>query len=392
VIDSHHAGLAATVFPASDAEHRLRGRAHRAADGAPFDDHGDAAGDPVVHRGLQLRRGRGSDVLTEYDGDLSGTPVPPLDGVVSPSRLEAWAACPHAYFGRYLLDVDPVEEPDDQIRITARDRGTAHHAALDLFHRAVVDGSLPQPDAAGWHEVHRRALVEFFDEVCERTERRGRTGRAAFWADERSLMLDDLLTWLARDSALVVERGSVVLASELRFGLEDDVSIALPDGRPIRLRGSIDRVDRTRDGRLVVTDHKSGGAEKYRDMSPADPTVNGTLFQLPSYAAAARARFGEPTTPVLAEYGLLRKGGYARPGFDVTPEVDALVSASLARIVSGIETGWFPHVPDPPGRYFVNCLYCEPDGLGTVERWSDWERKRHDPRLAAWFGDDEVAT
>jgi ATP-dependent helicase/nuclease subunit B len=391
VIDSHHAGLATTVFPASDAEHRLRGRAHRVAGGAPVDDHGDAD-DPVVRRGLRLLRGRRSDGLTEYDGDLSGTPVPRLDGVVSPSRLEAWAACPHAYFGRYLLDVDPVEEPDDQIRITARDRGTAHHAALDLFHRAVVDGSLPQPDATGWQDIHRRALVEFFDEVCERTERRGRTGRAAFWADERNLMLDDLLTWLAHDSALVVERGSVVLASELRFGLEDDVSIALPDGRPIRLRGSIDRVDRTRDGRLVVTDHKSGGAGKYRDMSPVDPTVNGTLFQLPSYAAAARARFGDPTTPVLAEYGLLRKGGYARPGFDVTPDVDALVSASLARIVSGIETGWFPHVPDPPGRYFVNCLYCEPDGLGTVDRWSEWERKRNDPRLAAWFGDDEVTT
>jgi hypothetical protein len=93
---------------------------------------------------------------------------------------------------------------------------------------------------------------------------------------------------------------------------------------------------------------------------------------------------------VLAEYGLLRKGGYARPGFEITADVEARVSASLERVVSGIEAGWFPHVPDPPGRYFVSCPYCEPDGLGTVDRWSDWERKRHDPRLAAWFGDPEV--
>jgi ATP-dependent helicase/nuclease subunit B len=384
VVDSHHAGLASTVFPASEVEHRLRGRLVGLGPAAATDDDG------VVRRGLQLLRARRSDVLSRYDGDLSGAPVPRLDDVVSPSRLEAWSACPHAYFAHYLLDVEPVEEPGDEIRITARDRGTAHHAALDLFHRAVVDGSLPQPGRAGWTDVHRRALVGFFDEVCERTERRGRTGRTAFWADERNLMLDDLLAWLDHDSELAVERGSEVLASELRFGVEDDVSIALPDGRRIRLRGSIDRVDRTRDGGLVVTDHKSGGAQKFKDMSPADPTANGTLFQLPSYAAAARARFGEPTTPVLAEYGLLRKGGYARPGFEITPDVEARVSTSLERVVSGIEGGWFPHVPDPPGRYFVSCLYCEPDGLGTVERWSDWERKRHDPRLATWFGDSEV--
>ena len=56
---------------------------------------------------------------------------------------------PHAYFDHYLLDVEPVEEPGDEISITAHDRGTAHHTALDLFHRAVVDGALPNPDRTG---------------------------------------------------------------------------------------------------------------------------------------------------------------------------------------------------------------------------------------------------
>jgi ATP-dependent helicase/nuclease subunit B len=203
-------------------------------------------------------------------------------------------------------------------------------------------------------------------------------------------MLDDLLTWLRHDSELVVARGSVVVASEMRFGADDDVSIALPDGRPIRLRGTIDRVDRTGDGRLVVTDHKSGGKDKFKDLSVDDPTIGGTLFQLPSYAAAARARFGEPDTPVQAEYGLLRKGQYARPGYLMTPAVDALVSESLARVVAGIETGFFPNRPERPGwRFFVGCHYCEPDGLGTAERWAEWDRKQHDSRLAAWFGVEE---
>ena len=411
VVASHHAGISSAMFPASATEHRLRNYSHHVRAGHPLDDDATetsrpgtsrpgtsdpgtsraSAADVVLQRGLRLTGARRSEPLTDYDGDLSTIEVPRLDDAVSPSRLESWTACPHAYFDQYLLDVEPVEEPGNEISITARDRGTAHHGALDLFHQAVVDGALPQPGPAGWGDDHREALTVFFDQVCERTERRGRTGRPAFWADERARMLDDLLTWQRHDSELVVRRGSVVLASEMRFGADDDVSIGLPGGRRIRLRGSIDRVDRARDGRLVVTDHKSGGKDKFKDMSPEDPTVGGTLFQLPSYAAAARARFAEPHTPVLAEYGLLRKGDYARPGFLMSPEVDARVSESLARVVAGIEIGFFPNLPERPGwRFYVGCHYCEPDGLGTAERWGEWQRKQHDPRLAAWFGRDEA--
>jgi ATP-dependent helicase/nuclease subunit B len=389
-IASHHSGLGTTSFPASASEHRLRGRAND-----PSTDSTDA--DTIVARGRRLLAGRRADRLSEFDGDLSGVTVPVLDGVVSPSRLEAWSVCPHAYFDHYLLDVEPVEEPGDEISITARDRGTAHHTALDMFHQAVIDGTLAQPGPTGWSDEHRTALAGFFEDVCERTERRGRTGRPAFWADERARMLDDLIAWLDRDSELVIERGSVVLASEMRFGGGDDVAIDLPDGRRIALRGTVDRVDRTRTGALVVTDHKSGGKNKFKDLSVDDPTAGGTLFQLPSYAAAARARFGDRHTPVLAEYGLLRKGDYERPGFVFTPQADAAVSEMLAHVVAGIESGFFPNLPERPGwRFFVGCWYCEPDGLGASERWAEWQRKRHDPRLAPWFGsttpvDDERA-
>jgi RecB family exonuclease len=392
-VASHHGGVASASFPASPADHRLRNRSHHVHAGRPLGDEADATGDTVLQRGLRLLASRQADTLTVYDGDLSAVDVPRLVDTISPSRLESWSACPHAYFDHALLGVEPVEEPGDEISISARDRGTAHHAALDLFHQAVVGEALPQPGRAGWTGEHREALTSFFHEVCERTERRGRTGRPAFWADERARMLDDLLTWLRHDSDVAVRRGSTVLASELRFGADDAVSIALPDGRPISLLGTIDRVDRTSTGQLVVTDHKTGGKAKFTDLSPEDPTAGGSLFQLPSYAAAARQRFGGPETPVLAEYGLLRKGDYARPGYLMTPDVDAAVSESLARVVAGIETGFFPNRPERPGwRLFVGCHYCEPDALGTADRWAEWQRKRHDPRLARWFGDDEAAT
>ena len=55
-------------------------------------------------------------------------------------------------------------------------------------------------------------------------------------------------------------------------------------------------------------------------------------------------------------------------------------------MIEGIEAGVFPAIPDPPGyQHFVRCKYCQPDSLGTGERWPEWERKRHDERLARWF-------
>ncbi|HYN31745.1 MAG TPA: PD-(D/E)XK nuclease family protein, partial [Ilumatobacteraceae bacterium] len=386
-VASHHAGLESTPFPATPAEHRLRGRYQHVRSGLPIDDPDCDAPDDVLRRGLACINERRSDQLTAYDGDLSGVVVPRLDGPVSPSRLESWVACPHAYFAHYLLEVDPIEEPDDEISITALDRGSAHHSALDLFHRAVIEGALPQPTTTGWTGEHRIALSTAFDEVCERTQRRGRTGRPAFWADERDRMRADLLAWLDHDSELVRQRGSTVLASEMRFGRDDAVAIRLPDGRSIQLQGSVDRIDRTRDGALVVTDHKTGGKAKFKDLSTHDPTAGGTLFQLPSYAAAARARFGADDTIVHAEYGLMGKGKYERPGYAITPEVDERVRSALAAVVAGIETGYFPNRPERPGyHFFISCEYCEPDHLGTAERWAEWDRKQHDPRLAPWFG------
>jgi hypothetical protein len=384
-VASHHAGLLETSFPTSPTEHRLRGRLRAVRAGV--EPMALAAGDERMTRDLACLQARASDELTEYDGDLSGARVPVLDHPVSPSRLEAWSSCPHGYLVRYLLRVRPVDEPDTELSITAIERGSAHHDALDRLHSAVVAGDLPQPTTTGWTDVHREALIGHFDDVCESAERRGRTGRPAFWADERARMLADLLAWLDVDSRFVVGRGATILASEHRFG-GDDAALRLPDGRSLALEGSIDRVDRSADGRLVVTDHKSG-RNRYAKLGADDPTLGGTLFQLPAYAAAARSSFGPPDVGVIAEYGLLARGDYARPGLVIDHEVDRLVAEQVAAVVDGIESGWFPNRPERPGwRLFVPCEYCEPDHLGTADRWGEWERKRHDPRLARWFGDD----
>ncbi len=392
IVASHSAGLADTSFPASPGEHRLRSRYAHVRAGGTLDD--ACRTDRVLGRALALSTGRRGEALSVYDGDLSAAAPPAIDGPISPSRLEAWTACPHAYFVRYLLGVTPIDEPADQISITAMDIGNTQHHALDRFHRAVIAGELAQPTVDGWTDEHRVALMRFFDDECAIAQRRGRTGRLAYWSDERERMRADLLGWLERDSARSVARGSTVIASEHRFGRRDDadaapVTIAVPDGRTVELFGSVDRIDRTAGGGVVVTDHKTGKATKYRDLGPDDPTLGGRVFQLPAYAAAARALVGDPRVSVETEYSLLGKGDYSRVGYEMTTEVDDRVAAALDRVVRGIESGYFPNLPERPGWHlFTSCFYCEPDELGTAERWPEWLRKRHDPRLAEWFGVD----
>lgn len=391
-VASHAAALSATEFPVSPSEHRLRGLAAHVRAGGALDASVPGGDDAVLQRALRLRAGRDADRLTVYDGDLSGAGVPPLDEPVSPTQLEAWVACPHAYFVRHVLGVRRVEEPGEEVRITAIDRGSALHEALDRFHRAVLDGTLPQPDAAGWTAAHLDALAATFDEVSAEVEGAGRAGRPASWAIERAAMRADLLEWMRHDSEHVASRRSRVLSSEQRFGEDGSIAVTLAGGRRLALVGSIDRVDVGADGQLYVVDHKTGSTRNYRGLNGDAPTLGGTRLQLPAYAAAAAAIAGRLDASVHAEYAFFEKGRHERIGYTFTPAVWARVAGELAVVVAGIESGLYPNRPERPGWVpFISCHACDPDGLGTAERWAEWERKRHDPRLAAWFGDEEPA-
>lgn len=396
-VPSFAAGLAHAAFPATVSQHRIRALTHAARSGRPIESH------PLVHTLQPLRVGtamltaRALPLLTEYDGDLSGLHIDPLGrNAISPTRLEAWVSCPHGWFMRYVLGLLPVEQPDEQLQITPRDRGTLVHEALDRFHHRVLQGTLPQPDADGWSPAHLEALLDEFAIAGSALELEGATGRTAFWRSEQGRQRHELAMWLQRDSQLVAGRGAHVLASEYRFGFDDasPAVITLADGTEVSLRGSVDRIDRCADGSLVVTDHKTGSATSYRDITDVDPTAGGTKFQMPAYAAAALALVRGDTasaghdTPVIAEYSFFGRSDYQRVTCTIGPDAWPQVTNALDRIMQGIRSGVFVARPEKSQfrLSFVPCEYCDPDHLGTAERWSQFERKLADPRVAALLG------
>jgi ATP-dependent helicase/nuclease subunit B len=369
---SYAGSLTTAPMPATEQEWRTRGAT------AGLD-----LGDQVMDRARTLLRARSSDAFTRFDGNLSGIEGLPdyatEDRIASPTSLESYAICPHAYFVERLLQVEPIEQPEDLLVISPMQIGNLIHDSIDQF-VTTLGASLPR-DGEPWTDEQRALLMSIGARMADRFEAEGLTGHPRLWQRERLRILADLMSLLTDDDRWRAERRAAVVASELRFGFDGEppVEIAVPSGR-VLFRGSADKVDLGADGTIYVTDVKTGSATRFEGIT-ADPVAGGTKLQLPVYAYAARARLGEPDTPVEAAYWFVRRGG-ARIPVPLTPEVESRYVDTLDVIVSSIAAGLFPpKAPEVPDFLWVQCSYCNPDGIGHGEVRARWDRKRFDPAL-----------
>ena len=94
------------------------------------------------------------------------------------------------------------------------------------------------------------------------------TGRDLGWELESAAIRRWLGAALDRDDDERAARAMSPRAVELKFGDDDEhpsAEVGLPDGRRLRFRGMVDRVDQAADGSLLVLDYKTG---KGRRTSP----------------------------------------------------------------------------------------------------------------------------
>ncbi len=385
-VASFDAGLRHLAEPATAQEHRLR--ALLAAGGALT-----VTDDTITALGAEVLAARRSDRFTRFDGNLAGLAVPsPVDRITSPTRLERWASCPHRHLVEDILRAAPIENPEDNLMITPLDRGSLVHDALEEFLKQVLARpAAARPTASTpWTAADHERLQQIGGALCDQYEAKGLVGRAIFWTRDRRRILADLDATLTHDSAHRAAYGTVPMAAELAFGFATEslpaVEVPLPDGRTLRVRGRIDRIDVAADGAIEVLDYKTGSARSYQGLSTDDPVVAGTKLQLPLYGLAGRLAAQDPTVTVRAHYWFATsRGQFGRVGYEVTDEVLAHTSAVLGRIVGGVEAGVFPPHPSELSTYlWIDCHTCNPDGLGTAELRRQWERKRHDPALAVY--------
>ena len=339
--------------------------------------------EPVLASGLELTAARRSGTITRFDGDMRSVAhlLPRLADEqtrTSASRLQAFVACPHAYWARYILYVDEVEDPEEILRISATDRGSLIHDILERFILSQLE-SMPAPGEP-WGEAARARLFEIADQRFAAWEQRGLTGHPSYWAADRTAIRSDLATWLDQDDDRRRRRNVTPVSAEQEFFGDEAVRVELGDGRSIHVQGAIDRVDEGPDHVLVI-DYKTGRFSEtsgYPDLSPEDPTAGGRQFQLPVYALAADPGDGRT---VKAEYWFCTEtGGWNTAGYPVDDMVLARYQQILGAVVDAHDHAVMPMRPTPPStrRNWVDCAWCDPDGLGHNDRYRDWERKSGD--------------
>jgi ATP-dependent helicase/nuclease subunit B len=376
--DSYAATLRETETLASEQEWRIRTASV-----------GHDLADDAVAAAVALIRERSSDDFTRFDGNLQRADGLPDyvrgEQAVSPTALEAYADCPHAYFMQRMLGVEPLEQPEEVITISPLEIGTLVHDAMDALVTAYAD-RLPSYGEE-WTPQQKRRLQQIAEAKADEFEARGVTGHPRLWQRERIRILADLAWMLDDDFAYRVRRNAEVVASEMAFGMhgEDPVEIAIPGGR-VLMRGSADRVDRTKHGTILVTDIKTGSTRKY-EVLKKDLVGGGTRLQLPVYAHAARQKLGDRTTDVEAAYWFVRgKDRGKRIPVDLAT-VETPYAQALGTIVSSIAAGLFPARPPKDDDYgYVRCAWCNPDGVGYGDARSRWERKRLGPALREYVG------
>ncbi|HEY8060077.1 MAG TPA: PD-(D/E)XK nuclease family protein, partial [Acidimicrobiales bacterium] len=309
------------------------------------------------------------------------------EALASATRLERFALCPFQYLLGNVLGVRAHEDPVDEEGITPRDRGSLVHQVLEEFFAEALDRD---PDA-GWTDADLERLHAIVDHVGEAYRARGMTGRDLGWELESSAIRRWLGAVLDRDADERSARQARPAAVELLFGGDSEhpaAEVGLPDGRRLRFKGAIDRVDREADGSLLVIDYKTGRGGSYRNVDD-DRLDRGKRLQLPIYADAARRALGPadgPPPPVEAYYWFVEEGGKkAWRGGPVDDAVQHRFEDVVATVVDGIEGGDFPANPGEDGFYGPShCGYCDFNRVCPSSRVDLWEGVRKDEALARY--------
>lgn len=351
-----------------------------------------ARSDAVLAGALDARRARRRRRLTRFDGLVEGVDVrsPLGTGPQSATGMEAYARCPRSYLLASLLGLSERPAPEDVLQLTAIERGVVVHRILEQLVAAELAAPRPGGGAgaveAGTVEAVEARMLELAAKAFAELEQRGVAGHPALWAIDRARITGDLRQFVRDDAAYRAATGAVPVAVEDLFGFGDDpgLAIELGDGRSVRFRGRVDRVDAGPDGTLRVIDYKTGRVAAA--PSDADPLAGGTRLQLPVYAMAARRRHGARGA---VEAGYWYVGAQAMPASQPLDEsLVARLSEVVATAVGGIEGGVFPGNPgrsDPSGdEREGHCHTCPFDELCPADRVTAWVRKREDPALAAY--------
>ncbi len=297
----------------------------------------------------------------------------------SPTALEQYASCPYRFYLSALVRLQPLETPGELEELGPLEKGSMAHAVQYRLLSKLRDEGVRVTEArldevlTRLDRVVEEVAAEVYDEFKPAIER--------VWEDGVATLRSDLREWLSR-TAKDVEWEPAFF--ELAFGLtskpreeQDPRSVATPvtlvEG--LRLRGSIDLVERHVSGSLRATDYKTG-----RVKADAEAVIGGGRHLQPVlYSLVLEQLF--PGVKIWG--GRLYYTTYVG-GFTERPVLLDGVSreafGSVARTIrESLATGFFPAMPEEG-----SCTWCDHRAVcgPDEERRVVQSRKYMKPELA----------
>ena len=281
----------------------------------------------------------------------------------SPTALQNYAACPYRFFLQAVHRLQPREEPAALEVIDPLTRGSLFHKVqyevLTLLRAAemlpVRPGNVDRAIAAV-DDVLDRVAAHYEDELWPAIPK--------VWEDGINAIRADLHEWLRRHAD--AEDGWVPYKFELSFGLadrgrEDEDPASVPDpvsielrtangeARILKLRGSIDLVERHRTGKVRATDHKTGKARA------KDGVVigGGQHLQPVLYALACESLLGDPVESGCLYY-CTADGDYKFVEVALDEFARGYAGIMVETVGRALEEGFLPAAPAHDA-----CVWCD---------------------------------
>ena len=429
-VASATADLLEAAFPTDEQEFNLRcllpdlagkGSSQRAEAIAGFNPSNEA-----LRAGIEMIKARASSRFTRFDGNLLDESIADKSEIkawlgerlgepFSPSRLQDWVECPHAFFMSSILRVRPLEEAEEADRLSPLVRGEIIHDALEqFFSEEMENGASPShnPDSA-WDDSHKNRLCEIAARLCDSAKSQSRFGLPLYHDQEQQAISEDMKKFLDDDSVYRRQTRSKPVALEAEFGYQGQPQPAhqLPGGAAIKLRGRIDRID-VRDSsggpaKFVVIDYKTGKhntgekLQKYKNLGERNPHGQGRRLQLPLYASAVSdlpivkergagsagfagsAGAAGARVPEVIYWFVTSQSDFYREPLVLSPTALTEINEALEVIHSGIQQGLFPPGVHKAAGVGVACAWCNPDSFGPSKH--SLKQKLNSALLRPWL-------
>jgi ATP-dependent helicase/nuclease subunit B len=270
----------------------------------------------------------------------------------SPTALENFSKCPYKFVLQAIFRLEPRKETEALEAIDPLTRGSlTHEIQFEILTRLRDQRLLPITPAN--LETAQAELEHLVDDVAEQWRDQLAPAIERVWKDGIDAIRADLREWLRRAAGdpqrFCPER------FELAFGLKgrdhaDPASsndpIAIAGG--LKLRGSIDLIERSADGVLRVTDHKTGKVRAQKTFVIG----GGKTLQPVLYALAAERLLAEPVRSGRLYY-CTATGNYEERIVEIDETARAAALDFVTTVEGALKAGFLPAAPEPR-----ECNWC----------------------------------